>query len=44
MVLVVKAMVAVMALDTEMVMIEVFAEYRGDGSVYSTSTGCSKVE
>ena len=37
-------MVAVMALDTEMVMIEVFAEYRDDGSVCSTSTGCSKVE
>ena len=40
MVLVVKAMVTVMALETEMVVIEVFAEYRSD----STGTGCSKVE
>ena len=44
MVLVVKAMVTVMALDMEMLVIEVFAEYRGDGSVCSTTTGCSKVE
>ena len=38
MVLVVKAMVTVM------VVIEVFAEYRGDGGFFSTGTGCSKVE
>ena len=44
MVLVVKAIVTVMALETEMVVIEVFAEYRSDGGFFSTGTGCSKVE